>query len=101
VDEPRPERVAIAVRSDEPTLVVLNERWDPGWRARVDGLVLPLVEVDSVLMGAPVPAGEHTVEFEYRPRGLIVGRWISLLSLAALVLIIAAPILAGRRARAS
>ena len=101
VDEPRPERVVIGVQSDEATLVVLNERWDPGWRARVDGLVVPLVEVDSVLMGAPVPGGEHTVEFEYRPRGLIVGRVISLISLAALVLIIAAPILAGRRARAS
>ncbi|MCJ7751941.1 MAG: YfhO family protein, partial [Armatimonadetes bacterium] len=101
VDEPRPEHVAVSVQSDEPTLVVLNERWDPGWRARVDGLVVPLVEVDSVLMGAPVPGGEHTVEFEYRPRGLIVGRVISLISLAALVLIIAAPTLAGRRARAS
>jgi hypothetical protein len=101
VDEPRPERVAIGVQSDEATLVVLNERWDPGWRARVDGRPAPLVEVDSVLMGAPVPGGEHTVEFEYRPRGLIVGRAISLVSLALLALIIAASALAGRRARAS
>ena len=101
VDEPRPERVAIGVQSDEPALVVLNERWDPGWRARVDGRPAPLVEVDSVLMGAPMPGGEHTVEFEYRPRGLIVGRAISLLSLALLALIIAASTLARRRARAS
>ena len=101
VDEPRPERVAIRVQSDEGTLVVLNERWDPGWRARVDGLVVPLVEVNSILMGAPMPGGEHTVEFEYRPRGLIVGRLISLISLAALTLIIAASTLVRRRARAS
>ena len=101
VDELRPERVAVSVQSDEPTLVVLNERWDPGWRARVDGLVVPLVEVDSVLMGAPMPGGEHTVEFEYRPRGLIVGRLISLVSLVALVLIIAASSLAHRRVRAN
>ncbi len=97
VDELRPEHIAVRARSVGDTLVVLNERWDPGWRARVDGRAAPLLEVDSVLMGAPMPAGEHQVEFLYQPRGLLVGRVISLASLVILVLVLATASLAGRR----
>jgi hypothetical protein len=87
VEEIRPERIIVRARADADALVVLNERWDPGWSARVDGEPALLLEVDSVLMGTPMPSGEHAVEFSYRPRGLVVGRAISLASLAACVLI--------------
>jgi uncharacterized membrane protein YfhO len=88
VHEHRPEHIEIRAHSEGSVLVVLNERWDPGWRARVDGEPGPLFEVDSVLMGTPMPAGEHTIEFLYRPRGLVVGRVISLVSLAACALVL-------------
>jgi len=101
IDEPRPERIAVRARADGRALVVLNERWDPGWRARVDRQPAPIVEVDSVLMGAPIPAGEHTVEFLYQPRGLIVGRGITFVSLAALALILASAGLTRRRIQPS
>ncbi len=63
-------------------LLVLNDRWDRGWRVRLDGRAAPLVTVDSVLMGTPLPKGKHTVEFLYHPRGLVIGRVISFLALA-------------------
>ncbi len=93
VTERRPEHVVVQARSDGDVVIVLNERWDPGWRAYVDKQPVRLFEVDSVLMGALMPSGEHTVAFLYQPRGLIVGRAVSLISLAAC----AAILLAARR----
>ncbi len=101
IEEPRPEHVIVHARADRNALLVLNERWDPGWRARVDGQPAPLVEVDAVLMGAPLPAGEHTVEFLYQPRGLIVGRAISAISLVVCAALVLIPSLTGRRGAAS
>ena len=89
VDELRPEHIVVRTRSDGDALVALNERWDPGWVARVDGRPAPLYETDCVLMGVPIRDGEHTVEFIYRPRGLIIGRVLSLASLAVCGLLLA------------
>ena len=96
VEEPRPERVTIRARADGEVLIVLNERWDRGWRARVDGRPAPLLEVDTVLMGTRMPAGEHTIEFLYCPRGLVIGRVVSAAALAACLALFAASF---RRAR--
>jgi hypothetical protein len=88
VEELRPEHIVVRAEANGDVLLVLNERWDGGWRARVDGRPAPLIEVDTVLMGAPLPAGEHTVEFIYLPRGLIAGRAISLTSLLVLLILL-------------
>jgi len=91
IEEVRPERVRVRAQSRGDVLLVLNERWDPGWRVEVDGRRSPLVIVDTILMGAALPAGEHTVEFYYRPRGLVVGRAVSLLALMAAAFLLLAP----------
>jgi len=95
--EPRPERVLVEAKTDGDALVVLNERRDPGWRAYCDGRPAALVEVDTVLMGTPLPKGEHRIEFVYRPCSLMVGRAISLASLAAALLLWAAAYVVTRK----
>jgi len=91
VEEVRPERVRVRAQSRGDVLLVLNERWDPGWRVEVDGRRSPLVIVDTILMGTALPAGEHTVEFYYRPRALVVGRAVSLLALMAAAFLLLPP----------
>jgi hypothetical protein len=88
IDESRPEHITVHAHSEADAIVVLNERWDPGWHARVDDKPAPLREIDGVLMAAEVSAGEHTVEFLYQPRGLIIGRVVSLASLAVCALLL-------------
>ena len=91
VEEPRPEHVLISARSDADAILVLNERWDRDWRVLIDGRPAPLLRVDSLLMGAALPSGQHTVEFVYRPRALLIGRAITLVSLALCAALILAP----------
>jgi len=88
--EPRPERVVVRARSDSDCLLVLNERWDRGWRASLDGRRAPLLLVDTVLMGTVLPRGAHVVEFIYQPPGLLIGRAISLAALALCAVLLAA-----------
>ncbi len=91
VEELRPEEVRVTARSDRDALLLLDERWDPGWVAFLDGVPESLVEADSFLMGAPLPQGEHKVEFVYTPRGLTIGLPVTLASLGVCLVLILLP----------
>jgi len=101
VEEPRPERVIVRAQARGDCLLVLNERHDRGWRVRVDGAPAPLLTVDTVLTGAALPSGQHTVEFLYQPRGLVIGRMISLLSLVLWLGLFAVSLLRSTRRESS
>jgi hypothetical protein len=51
-------------------LVVVNARFVAGWRARLDGEPVAIRRVDELMLGIPVPAGEHTVTLEFAPAHL-------------------------------
>lgn len=77
-----PERVTLRVESDRMALVVLSDQFAPGWTARLDGSVVPIVKTNLLARGVVVGAGTHSVEFRYRTPGLGVG-------LAAVALLVA------------
>ncbi len=99
ISEPRPEHIIVTAKSERERLLVLNERHDPAWRVRIDGRPATLVSVDLVLMGTPLPRGEHRVEFRYQPSAFIVGRALSLAALAISILLLCIPALWRVRAR--
>jgi putative flippase GtrA len=51
--------------ADERFLVV-NETWDPGWTAYVDGRQLPVYATNVVMRGVRIPPGATHVVLEYR-----------------------------------
>ena len=77
-----PNRFALAAASDAPGLLVLTESWYPGWEARLDGRVVPIYIADAAFRGVFLPAGQHRLEMEFRPRILL---WSSLISLVFVV----------------
>jgi Bacterial membrane protein YfhO len=81
-----PNRVTLKTKSSQPAILVLSENHYPGWRAYVDGQFVTNLRVDYNLRGVALPAGEHTVEFIYRPKSVLIGVVISLLTLVGLVL---------------
>jgi len=49
----------------------------PGWEASVDGVPALLEREEGIFSKLPIPAGEHEVLFQYRPRSLRLGILLS------------------------
>lgn len=81
-----PNRVTLKTKSSQPAILVLSENHYPGWRAYIDGQFVTNLRVDYNLRGVVLPAGEHTVEFVYWPKSVVIGAVISLLTLIGLVI---------------
>jgi hypothetical protein len=81
-----PNRVELKTSSSAPSILVLSENHYPGWRTYVDGRATQTLRVDYALRGVVLAAGEHRVEFVYRPKSVFIGLLVSLLTLAALLL---------------
>jgi uncharacterized membrane protein YfhO len=79
--------MTVDVSTDNGGYLVLSEAAYPGWRARIDGRIVPVQRVDVMFQGVAVLAGRHTVVFELASRTLLAGMVISALAVAfALVL---------------
>jgi hypothetical protein len=79
-----PERREFKVRSSTGGRFVLVEQFFPGWRATMDGKPVEIERFEDVFQAIHMPGGEHRILFEYRPRALLAGAFITLLSLAGL-----------------
>jgi hypothetical protein len=81
-----PEVVRLQAQLSREGMVVLSVPWSSGWRVSVDGgpAVAPL-RVNGVIMGTPVAAGPHTIEWRYRTPGLTGGLWLAVLATLAAV----------------
>jgi hypothetical protein len=81
-----PTRISLEVEMQTPGLVLLSNRWDPGWRAAIDGAASPIYCVDYALRGFRVPAGKHTIVSTYNPPSLRKGLAITTAGAVSLLL---------------
>jgi hypothetical protein len=84
-----PGHVQIATESPEAAFCVLSDMYYPGWRATIDGEPARIVRTDYVLMGTELPAGRHTVEFQYVPTRFYQGAAITGCSLLIVMALLA------------
>ncbi len=87
IQEDRPGRIRVVTESSGRRFLMVNEAWHPGWRAELDGRVAEVIACDGDYLGVPVAGGRHEVVFRFDPASHRRGRWASIGSLAALVLI--------------
>lgn len=59
-----------------------------GWKAYVDGEETPIYNVNYLLRGLKLPAGEHKIEFKFHPKKFYIGDRIAMV--ASILLILAA-----------
>jgi hypothetical protein len=78
-----PNRVEVELRACGRGVLVLADRFLPGWEAILDGKPVPIVRADWLLRGVEVPPGEHRVVMRYRPWSFRLGALLSLLALGA------------------
>ncbi|MBI1901777.1 MAG: hypothetical protein HYS13_11790 [Planctomycetia bacterium] len=94
--EERPGYVRIETETDVSRLLVLAERYHPGWHATIDGRPAEVLRVNGDFQGCVVDAnvgpplaavpGVRHVEFRFRPASVAVGKWVSLSGAAVAVL---------------
>jgi hypothetical protein len=95
-----PNRIELATSNPNEGFLVLSEVYYRGWEARIDGQPTKIYRADYTLRGIAVPAGEHKIEFVYRPGSLRNGAIGAALGL--ILLLVAYPVmrvLAGRETK--
>jgi hypothetical protein len=92
-----PEQVELRLETPHESLLVLTDSFYPGWRAWVGGVEAEIFRANGLFRAIRVPAGQHRVVFEYRPRSLRWGMGISVASLGLLIAIPLSSLLASRR----
>lgn len=75
--ELQPNKGIVSVEITEPTLVIFNSNYAPGWEASVNGQQVPLIKINHLFMGVGIQeVGHKTIIFEYKPRMVIVAYFL-------------------------
>ncbi len=76
-----PQRISVRIESDRPGILVLQDYYDPGWRAHIDGKETDILRTNYLMRGVELPRGDHEVLFTHNPP--LWGFFVTLASLAA------------------
>ena len=69
----------------KPSVLVVADTIHPGWVASVDGRPAPLAVADGFMRAVALPAGDHVVQFRYRPASFLIGLYVSMVTMAGLI----------------
>ena len=81
----KPDRVAIDAELSRRGHLVLEDVYDPGWKATVDGRTAPVLPANAAFCAVALAPGRHHVTFTYRPRSVVLGLLVSVATLVVLV----------------
>ena len=60
-----PTDIKFHTQASTPTVLLLNDEYDPHWRVTVDGKPAPLLRANFIMRGVYLTAGDHAVEFQF------------------------------------
>lgn len=72
--------VSTTVKTDAVTFVTFSQCYDPAWRVYLDGVRTENYQTNLALNGTFVPAGTHTLTYEYCPVIVYVSLGVSILT---------------------
>jgi hypothetical protein len=85
-----PKDIKLRAVAKMPAVLLLNERFHPYWSVTVDQKPAPMLRCNYIMRGVFLPAGDHTVEFRFRPSvislyvtfsaflvGILLAAWLS------------------------
>jgi len=62
-----PKDLILKAEAAAPSVLLLNDRYDPNWRVLVDGKPDTLLKCNYLMQGVFLQPGAHTVEFVFQP----------------------------------
>jgi hypothetical protein len=83
----RPGHLLVETDALHPQLLVLTERFHPGWQIAVDGDPVPVTRVYGEYLGCVVPPGRQRVSFVFAPASARHGLWLTIAGLAVTLLV--------------
>jgi hypothetical protein len=92
-------RVDLTVTAQSEVTVVVQQSFDAGWEATIDGQAATIMPANLLFQSVTVPAGRHLVSLRYRPVSVTLGEAGSAVAALALILVALAPPLWRRRIR--
>jgi hypothetical protein len=78
-------KIIIKASSSQPAFLFLSDTYYPGWKAYINGVEAKIYRANYVFRAIQIPAGDHKVEFVYRPSSFRVGVIGSLATIACLL----------------
>ncbi len=84
----RDEEVVVRVVNERDGYLRLHDPFDPGWTATVDGRPTTVFAADHYLRAVHLPPGDHEVVFRYDAPRVLWPERLSLLALAAILLLL-------------
>ncbi|HZM06021.1 MAG TPA: hypothetical protein VFC44_23725 [Candidatus Saccharimonadales bacterium] len=63
----QPKKVRLQAQAKTPSILLLNDRIAPDWKAWVDKKPVPVLRCNYIMRGVLLTPGEHTVEFRFEP----------------------------------
>jgi hypothetical protein len=62
-----PKRIQLRARPAAPSILLLNDKYDPYWQVWVDGKRAELLRCNFIMRGVYLEPGDRTVEFLFKP----------------------------------
>ncbi|WP_303633566.1 YfhO family protein [uncultured Muribaculum sp.] len=85
-----PDRLTYHASSANGGTAVFSEVYFPyGWNATIDGKPVEIARVNYVLRAIDIPAGDHTVVMEFKPRSIAATTTVASVSVILIYLIVA------------
>ncbi len=60
-----PKKIVLNAQANDPSVLLYNDRYDANWHVLVDGKPAELLHCNYIMRGVFLPAGTHTVEFQF------------------------------------
>jgi len=60
-----PKKIILAANAATPSVLLLNDKYDPDWRVTVDGRPAELLRCNFIMRGVQLAPGAHEVEFNF------------------------------------
>ncbi len=90
-----PKDIVLESHAAAPSLLLLNDRFDPDWKVQVDGKPETLVRCNFIMRGVFLASGAHTVEFRYQPP--IGSLYVSLTAIGLSVVLLGFVVISANR----
>ena len=62
-----PKHIRLHAKPAVPSILLLNDKYDPDWQVWVDGKRAELLRCNFIMRGVYLEPGDHTVEFLFKP----------------------------------